>query len=721
MKKYVLLAVTALIGFAAVSCQKVETEPDDALSIAGTTITVGKDAATPAITFTANKAWTVTSDSQWIVPDQTSGEAGTVTLKLAVAENDTWEERSGKVTVAVGELKTVVTVVQGISSVFEIASVFDITPEAQDIIIPVKTNLEYTVTVPEDYPWISVVSTKAAPSEGTITIHVAANTELAPRAGSFVVAAPGYSQSYTVVQDAFWTPAVSAEAVYIANSQSIYNSETWSVNLHQQYVIKLTTGFEDKVTLVLNKKGVPNEKGEFVFFPTDKITSGTYVIDATGTKADNTFSIMSSTGEEKYYTGLIADGVEIPIYDGEIVVEETEGNYTVTAILVDAAGFQHNYSYVGPLAITNDFRGGNASADWKNTYDTHFTTKANGWYVNFYMPRRNPSDMTEVGSASFSFYSAAGDVDLNNLPSGTYTFGVAENDAELKYAHGTLKANPGLLSAVSITLYDVDGSLVSTEVQSESTVLTVSKKDDGTNNFKYSATVKPFVRDENWNPIYRDPVNVSIDIDVPEVTASDVSLHPVDDKDDAFETLDGPGGSTYVGYWFSKYIGSDGSDRKEAIAGTDCNIFSFGSNSTFNNAWSMMIAVIAEAGWTFEKNFANRFCSTPIPDGTYTFGTEAKIGALIPLRYGTASRCYVTNTYTGTTYYPVAGTVTLNKGTIAVDLTCKATDAALAGRTSSPASIHLTGGTEFTCYYFQDWSALSRVKNLSIDSPVPVQ
>ena len=135
----------------------------------------------------------------------------------------------------------------------------------------------------------------------------------------------------------------------------------------------------------------------------------------------------------------------------------------------------------------------------------------------------------------------------------------------------------------------------------------------------------------------------------------------------------------------------------------------------------MMISIISDAGWTFEKNFNNRFCSNPVPDGTYTFGTEAKIGAIVPLRNGASSRCYVQNSYTGTTYYPVSGSVTLAKGTISVDLVCKATEAGLTGRPNSPASVHFTGGSAFTCYYHQDWSAVNRVKNISINSPVPVE
>ena len=715
MKKYVLLAVAALVGLAAVSCKSEEKEAEDALNIVGTTINVGKDAASPVISFKANKAWTATSDSPWIVPAQTSGEAGSVNLTLAVAENTTWEQRSGKVTVAVGLVKTDFTVVQGTESVLETGIVIEVSPEAQDIEIPVKSNLQYTVTPDAASTWIKVVSIKSAPTEKVVTVHVDANTALAPREGTFTLTAPGYSQQYVVFQNAAWTPAVLGNAVYIGNSQSIYDNETWSINLHQQYIVNLATADGDEITLALNKKG-QLDGDVFKFFPVDKIPAATYEIDATGKKDDNTFSIKSSTGKEKYYTHIVTDKREVLVYDGTVTVAEENGAYTITAILIDAAGEQHSYSYAGTLEMTTDFCGGGGKVNWKNTFDTYFTTKANGWYVYFYLPRMNPEVKTEVAQASFSFYSAAGEVDLNDLPAGTYTFGTAETDPDLNYKNGIVKADAGLLSSVSIKLYKEDGSLKDTEVTAESTVLTITKNEDGTKNFKYAATVKP--TDE-------DPVQVNIDIDVPLDKATDEQTHPYDDKDDEFKTLEGAAGTQYVGYWYSKFIGATGAktapeDRTEAIAGTDCNIFSFGSNSYFNNCWSMMIAVIANADWSFEKNFANRFCSTPIQDGTYTFGTTAQIGALIPLMNGATSRCYVNNTYTGTMYYPVSGSVTLNNGTITVDLTCKATEAGLEGRPKSPATVHFTGGTEFTCYYLQDWSAVNRVKNISINSPVPI-
>ncbi len=725
MKKYVLLAVAALVGLAAVSCKSEEKEAEDALNIVGTTINVGKDAASPVISFKANKAWTATSDSPWIVPAQTSGEAGSVNLTLAVAENTTWEQRSGKVTVAVGMVKTDFTVVQGTESVLETGVVIEVSPEAQDIEIPVKSNLQYTVTPDAASTWIKVVSIKSAPTEKMVTVHVDANTELAPREGTFFLTAPGYSQQYVVFQNAAWTPAVLGNAVYIGNSQDIYDSETWSVNLHQQYIVNLATADGDEITLALNKKG-KLDGDVFKFYPVDKIPAATYEIDATGKKDDNTFSIKSSTGKEKYYTNIVTDKREVLVYDGTVTVAEENGAYTITAILIDAAGEQHSYSYAGQLDMTTDFCGGGGEVNWKNTFDTYFTTKANGWSVYFYLPRMNPEVKTEVAYASFSFYGAAGEVDLNDLPAGTYTFGTVETDPDLKYQNGIAKADAGLLSSVSISLYKEDGSLKYTDVTAETTVLTVTKNEDGTKNFKYAATVKPYTYNPTtYDKVYEDPVQVNIDIDVPLDKATDEQTHPYDDKDDVFTTLEGPAGSQYIGYWYSKFIGANDpktapEDRKEAIPGTECNIFSFGSNSYFNNCWSMMITVIADANWTFEKNFANRFCSTPIQDGTYTFGTTAQIGAMIPLMYGANSRCSVTNTYTGTKYYPVGGSVILKDGTITVDLTCKATEASLAGRPKSPATIHLTGGTDFTCYYHQDYSAVTRVKNLSISSPVPL-
>lgn len=725
MKKYLSIAVSVLIGLAAVSCQQEPVEPEDAITLEGTTLTVGKDASAPEIVFNASKAWTAESDSQWIVPDQTSGEAGKVTLKLSVSENDTWEERSGKVTVTVGSAKTVFTVVQGTESVLETGFTFNINDKAQDLLVPVKTNVEYTVTPDENSSWITVTATKAAPKEGTIKVHVSANTELGPRTGSFTIAAPGYSQTYTVVQSAAWIPTVSAEAVYLSNSQEPYNSETWTMNLHQQFAVILVSEEGDEVTLLLNKNGFTFNEDTYEFegeyYPTDVIPAGEYEIDAAGKYADNTFSIKSSSGTEKYYTGLVVEGRELVIYDGAITVAQTEEGYEITAILVDAAGVQHNYSYAGAIELTEEFFSTYSQVNWKNNYETFFTTKVNGWEVSVRLPYVG-GDAANASFASFTFYSAAGEANLDELPVGTYTFATPENDPDLKYKNGTLLAQAGQLTNVSFNLY---GDSRNIEVSTEGTSVTISKNSDGSYNFKYTGKAKPWAWNDEWTEqIYGDEFDLNIDVNVVLGKATDQATKPHIDADTEIVSLDGAAGTVYIGYWYGSHIGADSSNNMlPAIVDGEsnpvaCNVFSIGSNSYFNDTWSVMLGLIADENYTYEKNFNNRFCSTPVQDGTYTFGTEAKIGALIPLRYGASSRCYAQNTFTGTTYYPVSGSVTLANGKITIDLTCKATEAGLEGRPQSPATVKLTGSTPFTCYYLQDWSTLARVKQLSINSPV---
>ena len=87
-------------------------------------------------------------------------------------------------------------------------------------------------------------------------------------------------------------------------------------------------------------------------------------------------------------SSIVTDKREVLVYDGTVTVAEENGAYTITAILIDAAGEQHSYSYAGTLEMTTDFCGGGGEVNWKNTFDTYFTTKANGWSVYFYLPRR---------------------------------------------------------------------------------------------------------------------------------------------------------------------------------------------------------------------------------------------------------------------------------------------------------------------------------------------
>lgn len=691
MKRFLTIFAAAAALLVA-GCQKAEVE--DNLNIGSTTIVVSNAGATQDIVFTANTDWTIASDQAWVTFDREKGAAGKVTVTLTIAANETTDDRTAKVTVKAGSKETVFTIEQKAVTGFASSIEYKIDEKAQDITIGVAYNVDYTVTVGEDSPWLTVTKTKVAPQEGAIVIHAAANSQLGPRVGTFTIAGAGFEQVYSVVQSAAWTPAVKAEGKYISNSQDPTN------HYYQQYVVDLVT--EDDITarVVFNKNGFVYNEETYTYdgtsFATDKLVAGTYVVDDSNGNEDGTFSINPANS---LVTSVIIGERVVSVIDGEVVVEETDGAYVITAALVDEAGNQYSYSYEGAITFEKDLFSGNSSLAWDGIYDTYYTTKNNRWSLQVYVPR---DVAKENGLLYFSirFFTSPGDVDLTKVPVGTYTFVTEKKDAEQlnasgkPYSNGASLASVGDISYVYVNNYDTSDYYEGKDGDK----VVVSENEDGT----YHASVT----------FDGDVTEVDFSID----EASDESRQPVPDGDCEFVSLEGPGGTDYMGYWLGNSIGSlyapevgvavplkDNENNEIPI-----NFFSIGSNSDFNGAYNCMFTIIASPNWYFVANYANRFCNHEVPAATYTYSDTPEMNTLVPGRNGNASRCYLTNKYTGSTYYPVSGSITISSGKISLDLTAK---------TLSGNEAHFTGGTAFTCSYLQNWAAASRWKTQWIGSP----
>ena len=109
------IAVLSMAGFLA-SCEKDQPkEPEASLQIQTPTVAFATDeAGEQEATFVVNKKWTATPSEQWIKVTPASGEAGTITVKIAVEAN-TGEARGGKVTINVEKITkdNVINVTQG--------------------------------------------------------------------------------------------------------------------------------------------------------------------------------------------------------------------------------------------------------------------------------------------------------------------------------------------------------------------------------------------------------------------------------------------------------------------------------------------------------------------------------------------------------------------------------------------------------------------------------
>lgn len=122
--------------------------------------------------------------------------------------------------------------------------------------------------------------------------------------------------------------------------------------------------------------------------------------------------------------------------------------------------------------------------------------------------------------------------------------------------------------------------------------------------------------------------------------------------------------------------------------------------SGVSNEYQIYLPLHTASEWTFEKNYANRFCNTPVPDGVYAMAEKPvdAEGKPVDCFAFIDSKGYrsVTNNYTGTITYIKEGTVTISgNGTqVEMDLTTVKADGS--------EGYHFTGSFASTVNYLQN-------------------
>lgn len=202
MKKFFALFAVAAMLFA---CE--EPVPETTLALdnaANATLNLSTDAATKVVAFTTNAAWTAAADAEWITVTPASGVAGTaIELTIAVAENETFDARSGKVTITAAEKTAEVVVNQTQTDEVNVGelTLLTIGYEGGEVVLPVNHNIEYTVT--SDADWAVVAEgTKALTTTNTI-INVAKNGTGAERTATLLVEADGFECEVYLTQTGY--------------------------------------------------------------------------------------------------------------------------------------------------------------------------------------------------------------------------------------------------------------------------------------------------------------------------------------------------------------------------------------------------------------------------------------------------------------------------------------------------------------------------------------
>ena len=170
----------------------VSCEPETILLVNQTTLSVSSTGGSTALSFSANKAWTASSDQSWCKVSPSSGvasENNSVSINVTCEANTTYDPRSCTITIQCAELSASVSVEQRQSDgLFVSKSEYDLSNEAHRLNVEVKTNIDLEVISNVD--WIQYVETKALKTS-TIVLDVAANEDYDPRTGTVVVRQKG--------------------------------------------------------------------------------------------------------------------------------------------------------------------------------------------------------------------------------------------------------------------------------------------------------------------------------------------------------------------------------------------------------------------------------------------------------------------------------------------------------------------------------------------------
>lgn len=171
-----LLAVTF-------SCQKA---PELTIT-SPASIDLSADGSSGSITFTANRAWRVSSSDFWVTLSPSSGEPSEapVTVSVRCIGNTTYEDRTATVTITMEDLSQSVTVRQPANKGIVLPTQsYDLQSGAKSIEVTVQANVDYTVETSVD--WIKQTGTKGLTSK-TLNFSIEENKTYDAREGKITI------------------------------------------------------------------------------------------------------------------------------------------------------------------------------------------------------------------------------------------------------------------------------------------------------------------------------------------------------------------------------------------------------------------------------------------------------------------------------------------------------------------------------------------------------
>lgn len=168
------------------------TVPTGSENYFGKNIDFQTTASSKDITFNSNMDWNieVPQNIDWCKVSPTSGNAGTQNVTISVSNNETYDDRSAVLRFCVGDsTKTIIVNQKQLDALTLTADKFEVPQEGGNIDVEVKSNIDFTYVIPEEFAsWIHASSRGSrALTSHHLSFSINASEEYEKREGQIII------------------------------------------------------------------------------------------------------------------------------------------------------------------------------------------------------------------------------------------------------------------------------------------------------------------------------------------------------------------------------------------------------------------------------------------------------------------------------------------------------------------------------------------------------
>lgn len=246
-----------------------------------TTLNFGDKQETQTVSIETDGTWAATPSNSWIKVSPTSA-TGSSELAITVDENTNDNERSGSVTVTMGDKSATINVVQKGKYFTVDNSLLTYTSKGGSMEVTVTTNDQWNAKVEEDSSWLSLSATNGS-GNAKLNIMASDNPSVNSRTGSVVVeTVNGQRVKIIVKQDARYLTVDTSELLFYSkggtsNPITVSTDGTFSVVTQDSWLSISQDGSTFRVTASENN-GTDARFGKIILSLTD-LQEGTYSLE----------------------------------------------------------------------------------------------------------------------------------------------------------------------------------------------------------------------------------------------------------------------------------------------------------------------------------------------------------------------------------------------------------------------------------------------------------